>query len=74
MPQKNNEFVWSEKDKRRAAALIFAAANAYEVKPLRARISAVVFLPNGTTRLSAKAHNHTLEYAVFDGENWKIMH
>lgn len=73
MPQ-NNPFVWSEKDKQRAAALIFAAANAYEVKPLKVQISSVIFLPNGTARLSAKAHNHTLEYAVFDGESWKIMH
>lgn len=67
-------FIWSEKDKEKAAKLIFESANSYEVKPLKCTITAVEFRKNGTAYLSAIAHNHTLEYAIFDGKNWVIQY
>ena len=67
-------FIWSEKDKEKAAKLIFESANSYEIKPLKYDIKAVQFCKNGTARLAAPAHNHTVEYAILEGENWIIQY
>lgn len=70
----NAAFIWSEKDKEKAAKLIFDSANSYEIKPLKVDIKAVQFRKNGTAWLNAPAHNHTLEYAILEGKNWIIQY